>query len=87
MSVGKERRLKYGFQPNREEMTVILPKIFSGISNVRAGMSTRIGNESNTEFGINLNYNVGDNPTRVGRNWRKFFAQVGISEHDLAIPL
>jgi hypothetical protein len=79
--------LKSGFQPNREEMTVILPKIFSGISNVRAGMSTRIGNESNTEIGINLSYNVGDNPTRVGRNWRKFFAQVGISEHDLAVPL
>jgi YfiH family protein len=87
VSVGKERRLKSGFQPDREEMIVILPKIFSGISNVRAGMSTRIGNESDTEFGINLSYNVGDNPTRVGRNRRKFFAQVGISEHDLAIPL
>lgn len=68
-------------------MTVILPKIFSGISNVRAGMSTRIGNESATEFGINLSYNIGDDPTCVGRNRRKYFAQVGISEHELAIPL
>jgi YfiH family protein len=87
VSVGKERRLKSGFQSDREDMTVILPKIFSGISKVRAGMSTRIGNESDAEFGINLSYNVGDNPTRVGRNRRIFFAQVGISEHDLAIPV
>jgi YfiH family protein len=86
VNVGKERRLKSGFQPDGE-MTVILPKIFSGISYVRAGMSTRIGNESDTEFGINLSYNVGDDPTCVGRNRKNFFAQVGILEHELAIPL
>ncbi len=68
-------------------MTVILPKIYSGISKVRAGMSTRIGNESDTAFGVNLSFNVGDDPTRVRRNRKKFFAQIGISEHDLAIPL
>jgi polyphenol oxidase len=84
-SVGKERRLKFGFQPDK--MTVILPKIFSGILNVRAGMSTKIGKESNTRFEMNLSYNVGDDPMRVGRNRKLFFEQVGISEHDLAIPL
>jgi YfiH family protein len=85
--VGKERRLKFGFQPDKEEMIVILPKIFSGILNVRAGMSTKIGKESNTGFEMNLSYNVGDDPMRVGRNRKLFFEQVGISEHDLAIPL
>jgi len=68
-------------------MTVILPKIFSGISGVRTGMSTRFENESDTAFGINLSYNVGDNPSHVRRNRKEFFAHVGISEYDLAIPL
>lgn len=79
--------MKFGFQPDKEEMTIILPKIFSGILNVRSGMSTKIGKESNTEFEMNLSYNVGDDPMRVGRNRKIFFEQVGISEHDLAIPL
>jgi polyphenol oxidase len=85
--VEKERRLKSDFRPDREKMTVILPKIFSGISELRAGMSTKIGNENDNEFGVNLSYNVEDDHTRVRRNRRKFFAQVGILEHDLAIPL
>jgi hypothetical protein len=85
--VGKERHLKFGFQLDREEINVILPKVFSGISEVHAGMSTRIGKANDTEFGINLSFNVGDNPTRVERNRRRFFTQVGISEHDLAVPL
>jgi hypothetical protein len=79
--------LKSGFQLDRKEITIILPKIFFGILNVRAGMSTRFGKENNTEFGINLSFQVGDDPTRVEKNRRKFFAQVRISEHDLAIPL
>ena len=53
-------------------MTIILPNIFSGISEVRAGMSTRVGNERDTEFVMNMSYNVGDDPTRVDRN-RNFF--------------
>jgi polyphenol oxidase len=86
-SVEKERHLKSGFQPDKEEMSAILPNIFSGILNVHAGMSTRIGKESDTEFEMNLSYNVGDNPLHVGKNRKYFFEQVGISEHDLAIPL
>jgi len=70
--MGKERRLKSGFQHEREGMTIILPNIFSGISEVRAGMSTRVGNERDTEFVMNMSYNVGDDPTRVDRN-RNFF--------------
>jgi uncharacterized protein, YfiH family len=67
-------------------MTVILPKIFSGISNVCAGMSTKLGGDGGNGFEMNLSYKVGDEPARVQENRKIFFSQFGISEKDLAVP-
>lgn len=67
-------------------MTVILPKIFSGISNVHAGMSTKLGGESGNGFEMNLSYKVEDESARVQKNRKIFFSQFGISEKDMAVP-
>jgi polyphenol oxidase len=70
-----------------KKINVIFPKIFSGISKIRSGISTKISEESDDEFGMNLSFNVGDDPERVQRNRKIFFTQAGILENDLAIPL
>ncbi len=67
-------------------MSVIVPKIFSGISQVRAGMSTKHGGENGNGIEMNLSYKIGDEPERVQKNRKIFFSQFGISEKKLAVP-
>jgi YfiH family protein len=79
--------LKSGFQSDMEEQSVILPKIFSGFSKLRAGMSTKLGGTSGIGFEMNLSYKVGDEPACVQKNKEIFFSRIGISEKYLAVPL
>jgi polyphenol oxidase len=84
--VEKEQHLKSDFQFDISEKTVILPKIFSGYPEVRSGMSTKLGSRNHTSDGMNLSYNVGDNPAIVEKNRTAFFSHFGISTNELAIP-
>ncbi len=54
-------------------MTIILPRIFSRISEICAGMSTKLGSGTDTEFGMNLSYSVGDDPSNVEKNRERYF--------------
>jgi YfiH family protein len=79
--------LKSDCQFDMLEKTVILPNIFSGYPEVRAGMSTKLGSRNRTGFEMNLSYKVGDDPATVEMNRKSFFSLFGISINELAIPL
>jgi copper oxidase (laccase) domain-containing protein len=87
VKAAKGQHLKYGFQFKEEENTIILPQIFKKFSDIRVRMSTKYGGICKSEFGMNLSYTVGDDPSNVKKNRNKFFSQFGISEEQLAVPL
>ncbi len=66
-------------------MNILRPENFRGRP-VIAGLSTRAGVPPDKPLGMNLSYNVGDNPDAVRRNRDAFFGALGIVEHELAIP-
>jgi polyphenol oxidase len=70
-----------------ENVPVILPKLFSGFPELKSGMSTRLGSRSRTGFEMNLSLNVGDDPSAVMENRKRFFSQVGVKVDRLAVPL
>jgi polyphenol oxidase len=65
-------------------MTVIRPAIFP--RGIVAGFSTRIGGVSPPPLGMNLSFNVGDDPENVRRNREIFFGSLGIPPGSVAIP-
>ncbi len=65
-------------------MTVVRSTLFSRFSSLLFGMSTTDGGVSNGTFGMNLSFNVGDDPERVRENRRRFFGHLGISESAVA---
>jgi polyphenol oxidase len=64
----------------------IRPSIFAAWPGVVAAMSTRLGGEGGSPFGMNLSTSVGDDPDRVERNRSAFFRDLGIELKELAIP-
>jgi len=66
-------------------MTVLRPRIFPK-NEVLAALSVRDGSLPEDPFGMNLSFNVGDNPETVRRNRASFFGGLGINEDELAIP-
>ena len=66
--------------------TVITSELFSMYPDVRFGVSTRLGGVSPEPLGMNLSFNVGDDPQNVIENRKRFFDSVGISDDSLAIP-
>lgn len=87
MNEGKEQRLKSNFQSDGERRSIILPRIFSGYSEVLAGMSTKIGSTNRSKFPMNLSYKVGDDPKNVAESRKIFFSQLGVLEGELAHPI
>jgi polyphenol oxidase len=83
----KVQHLKSGFPSDESAVSIVHPIIFSKILIVSAGMSTKIGGESDHGFEMNMSYRVGDEPVNVEKNRKRFFSHVGISEKDLAVPL
>jgi polyphenol oxidase len=81
-----ERRLKYDFQ-YEENNGIILPQIFRNNPELSAGMSTILDGECKSAYGMNLSYNVGDDPSNVKRNRDLFYSRLHISGEQLAIPL
>ena len=65
-------------------MTSIVPSIFP--AEVVAAFSTRKGGVSQEPLGLNLSFNVGDDPVNVRKNRELFFEPLGIPLGRLAIP-
>jgi YfiH family protein len=65
-------------------MKIIRPSIFP--KGVIAGVSTRQGGVGPDLKGLNMSFNVGDNPDYVKRNRTMFLEELGISTSHLALP-
>lgn len=78
--------MKSGFPSDKSTEFVVHPKIFSRTPNLRAGMSTKLGGEFESEFSMNMSFRVGDNPSVVKQNRAKFLSHLGLDEEQLAIP-
>jgi polyphenol oxidase len=65
-------------------LTIIRPSFFGNGATLIAGLSTRPGGDPDSPFGVNLSYNVGDDPERVTENRRRFFGELKIRLDDLA---
>ena len=68
------------------EASVLHPGIFSDYPMIRAGLSIKSGKTSDPHD-MNMSYKVGDESSRVDKNRRIFFSDLGVSESDLAVPL
>ncbi len=64
----------------------ILRPVGLNSSTLLTALSTRIGGLPDSPFGMNLSFNVGDDPARVRANRELFLNRLGISEEALAIP-
>jgi polyphenol oxidase len=64
--------------------TIVRPFAFGHGTPLVVGLSTRIGGVEGSPFGMNLSYNVGDDPERVKENRRRFFGALDIRLEDIA---
>jgi YfiH family protein len=65
-------------------MTIIRSELLSRFPQLLFGMSTAAGGVSTGTFGLNLSYNVEDQPDHVRDNRRLFFTALGIPEESVA---
>ena len=63
---------------------IIRPARFGSDGAVLAGLSTKIGGHQGSSFGMNLSFNVGDDPVIVKENRSAFFGALGIGTDRLA---
>jgi YfiH family protein len=83
----KEQHLKSDFQYDTLEKIALLPNIFSSYPEILSGMSTKLGSTNQTHFGMNLSFQVGDDPAMVEMNRKAFLSLFKISESQLAVPV
>jgi polyphenol oxidase len=79
--------LKSDFQYDTLEKIALLPNIFSSYPEILSGMSTKLGSTNQTHFGMNLSFQVGDDPAMVEMNRKAFLSLFKISESQLAVPV
>ncbi|MBI1802905.1 MAG: peptidoglycan editing factor PgeF [Ignavibacteriae bacterium] len=79
------RPVKEGKMHSSNEM-IIHSELLSRIPPIRSGVSTRCGGVSREPLGLNLSYNVGDDPSKVTQNRERFFGALNIPIDRLAIP-
>jgi YfiH family protein len=65
---------------------IIRSSKFSEFPRLAFGHSTRIGGVSPEPYALNLSFSVGDDPSRVWENRRRFFEELRIPLNRLAIP-
>ncbi len=65
---------------------ILRPAVLLAVPGVIAGVSTRTAGSDADRRGMNLSYNVGDDPSIVRRNRDAFFRGLGITQDRLAIP-
>ena len=66
-------------------MTILRPAGFN-TPEILTALSTRAGGPAASPFGMNLSFNVGDDPANVRANRALFFGKLGITEAQCAIP-
>lgn len=66
-------------------MSILRPAGFNTPS-VQTALSTRLGGPEGSPYGMNLSFNVGDDPENVRANRERFLKELGIREEELAIP-
>lgn len=64
----------------------IIPSIFHNQSEIKSGMSTRLGAETQSPFGMNMSFTGGDTFENVQKSREYFLAQFGLTPSQLAIP-
>lgn len=67
-------------------MKILTPAFQRTFSEVRCGVSTRLGGATAAPFQMNLSFNVGDDPANVRKYRALFFGALGIGQDDLAFP-
>lgn len=65
-------------------MRILQADIFKNHANLVFGFSTRIGGVSPASLGMNLSFNVGDDPENVARNRELFLGSLGIQQEEVA---
>ncbi|MEX1138439.1 MAG: peptidoglycan editing factor PgeF [Bacteroidota bacterium] len=68
------------------ELSVIRSELLDKFDQLRCAVSTRKGSLNGSSFGMNMSYNVGDQPTAVDENRRRFFFALNVPVDRLAIP-
>jgi YfiH family protein len=61
-----------------QKVTIIQSRLLSDFPKVRCGVGTRTGGVSPEPFGLNLSFNVGDDPQRVTTNRERLFESMRI---------
>jgi polyphenol oxidase len=64
----------------------ILRPVGLNSSSLLAALSTRVGGPPDSPFGMNLSFNVGDEPANVQANRDAFFNALRVKQEELAIP-
>ena len=68
------------------ESELLQPRQLSTFPTIVCAVSTRLGGVSPPPLGMNLSYNVGDDPANVDANRERFFGSLQISTDRLAFP-
>jgi YfiH family protein len=68
------------------DSAVLSATIFSPFPHLVFGISTRNGGISPGQYGLNMSFSVGDDPSNVTENQRRFLGHLGIPVDNLAIP-
>lgn len=68
------------------ECELLQPRQLSAFPTIVCAVSTRLGGVSPVPLGMNLSYNVGDDPANVDANRKRFFGSLQISTDRLAFP-
>ena len=69
------------------EPPVITSSLLTSSGIVQSGVSTRLGGVSSPPFGMNLSLKVGDEPSNVEENRRRFLSVFGTASERLATPI
>ncbi len=62
----------------QQKVTIIRSRLLSDFLKVRCGIGLRVGGVSPEPFGLNISFNVGDDPQRVTTNRERLFEGMGI---------
>ncbi len=70
----------------RNGTAILRPRIFEAFGVVNCAMSTRVLESTESPFGMNISFRVGDRPAHVERCRAMFFSEVGVKEEHVAVP-
>ncbi len=69
-----------------KELYIVRPVLFKAVKDVVCGVSSLLGGVSPEPLGLNLSFNVGDDPQNVNENRGRFFENLGIQGDAIVVP-